>query len=244
MEIGVPPMASDNDRAPQEPRLPASQLFDGLSSDAVERIDTVARKRSFAPGSTIFEEGELADSLYIVASGSVRTYRVDRETSTRENVVTLSIVGAGGSFGEGSLINPSRTNSAEAVQRTECLQLMKDDVIRLMIDFPLFGLAVSQAAIRKVSASEDRVCNFGGGRWSSKRLASLLLQLAETEGVPVKGGWVQIPRPLTQSDLGSIIQASRETVSIQMKKLKDVGAVSVDGKIITVMLERIREAAS
>lgn len=233
---------SDAEGDPMSVGLPKSPLFQGLSQDALQEIAARARKRAFAAGSTIYEEGELADSAYIVVSGEVRRYRVDRETSTRENVVTLGVVTAGGTFGATSLITPSRIDSAESVRRSECLQFMKDELMALMIRFPLFGLSFSQAALALASQAEERLCNFGHGRWSAKRLAGLLLKLAEEEGKPVEGG-VEISRPLTQSDLASLIQAARETVSLQLKKLREQGAVSMKGKVITVMPARLREVS-
>lgn len=223
--------------------LPASPLFEGLDETDLEKIAARARRRTFAAGSTIYEEGEFADSVYIVVSGDVRKFRVDRETSTRENVVTLGIVGPGGNFGEASIISPKRPNSVEAFHRAECLQIMKEDMIALMIEIPMFGLAVSQAAIKMVAVAEGRICNFGSGRWSSKRLASLLLRLADEGGVATVKGGVQINQQLTQSDMASIIQSSRETVSVQLKKLREAGAVLMKGKSIVVYPAKLREIA-
>lgn len=243
---GQPPvLVQDTEPAgdPSSFNLPPSPLFANLPASALSEVASKVRRRAFSAGSTIYEEGEVADSVFIVASGEVRRFRVDRETSTRENVVTLGVSRPGDAFGTSALVSQTRTESAEAVQRTECVQLAKDDLIGLMISFPIFGLAVSQASIQMATAAEDRVCNFGSGRWSSKRLAGLLLKLAEESGPPAADGGVQVSRQITQGDMASIIQAARETVSIQMKKLREQGAIAMQGRTITVFPDRLREVS-
>lgn len=65
------------------------------------------------------------------------------------------------------------------------------------------------------------------------RLAHLLLELAERFGEPLEGGTV-VDIPLSQQDLGNLIGASREIVSLTLSEFRRRGAVSMVGRRIVV----------
>jgi CRP-like cAMP-binding protein len=217
---------------PEQFGLPRSPIFDGLPVDALESLAGAGKRRRLAAGSTIYSEGERAESLFMVVEGEVRRFKTNLD-SPRKNQFTLGSVQPGGLFGEASLTRRERWDSAEAVGDVTLLEWSSDDIISAMVRTPLFGVAVSQSVVNSVVSAEGKVCNFGSGQWSHKRLAQALSALASAEGEPAEGG-IRIKRPITQGDLASIIGSARETVSISMKRLREAGAISVSGKTITI----------
>ncbi|MBI1784964.1 cyclic nucleotide-binding domain-containing protein, partial [Candidatus Sumerlaeota bacterium] len=91
------------------------RLFDGLSSDQIQRLQACAAHMTFEPGSRIFREGDDAMGLFAIISGEVE---VTRKTPTAEAV--LSYLHDGDTLGELGLIHyeGKRTATATAVART------------------------------------------------------------------------------------------------------------------------------
>ena len=57
------------------PILSASPLFEMLSPQELENVAELSRPRRYSVGQIIFEEGELGDSLYVIATGEVEVLR-------------------------------------------------------------------------------------------------------------------------------------------------------------------------
>src|SRR5262249_18702289 len=74
--------------------------FEMLSNQELDYVADLSRPRRFGAGQMIIEEGELGDSVYVIASGEVEVVRKD--ASGAEKVIT--VLGPREFFGERSLI--------------------------------------------------------------------------------------------------------------------------------------------
>jgi CRP-like cAMP-binding protein len=70
------------------------------------------------------------------------------------------------------------------------------------------------------------------------RVAKRLLELADGYGVEKEQG-VEIELRLTQSDLASLVGASRESVNKVLGAFRDQGLVEVEGQKITILDPRV-----
>lgn len=95
--------------------LSGSPLFEMLSNHELEYVAHLSRPRHFKAGEYIFKEGELGDSLYVVANGEVEVLRSDA-TGVPHALATL---GPREFFGEMSLID-KEYRSATVRAKTEC----------------------------------------------------------------------------------------------------------------------------
>ncbi len=92
------------------PNTPAEELLDVVSSASVKK---------FAPGETLFIEGDTGDSVYLIGSGSVT---VSKNIGDRE--VVLSYVPAGNYVGEMALVSDApRSGTVRAAVTTETIRL-------------------------------------------------------------------------------------------------------------------------
>ncbi|MGE5547739.1 MAG: cyclic nucleotide-binding domain-containing protein [Solirubrobacterales bacterium] len=83
------------------------------------------RRRVFAAGATIFEEGERGDEAYVVEYGRVAIYKTVQECR-----VDLGEVLPGGIFGEMALIDDQpRMATAEAEEETACVVIAKERLV-------------------------------------------------------------------------------------------------------------------
>ena len=95
--------------------LSGSPLFEMLSNQELEYVADLSRPRRFDATQVIFEEGELGDSLYIIASGEVDVLRRDATGAQK----VIAALGAQQFFGEMSLID-KEYRSATIRARSDC----------------------------------------------------------------------------------------------------------------------------
>ncbi len=94
-----------------------------------------AEVRSLAKNKCLFEEGEPADSLYLIRSGMVKVSKrsVDRE-------IILAYLVAGNFFGEVSLLKGAqRTASVTTIFPSEVIRLGRDDLEAFLVANPRLG---------------------------------------------------------------------------------------------------------
>lgn len=93
-----------------------SRLFAGLSTEDVQRILAVCEKKIFLTGETLFQEGEIGDTVWIIQSGRVDIYKNIRGDIDR----TLASLGPGEVIGEMGFIDHSRRSAgARTTEPTE-----------------------------------------------------------------------------------------------------------------------------
>src|SRR3954469_25412146 len=100
-----------------------NRLLEGLDADVLERIAPkidIVRKE---PGEIIFREGEPSDSLYLVATGSVK---ISKAAEGNESEI-LDFVSPGNFFGASAmLVGEPHTRTAIAVEPTVIGTLAED----------------------------------------------------------------------------------------------------------------------
>ena len=102
--------------------LREAPLFEDLADDELEEIAWAARPFSAEPGERLFQQGEAAEDLYLLADGRARV--MVRVPGGGERV--LVEVGRGEILGEMALIDGApRSASAEAVEPTRGLRLSR-----------------------------------------------------------------------------------------------------------------------
>jgi glutaminase len=97
--------------------LAAQELLQGLSAEEVAEVAAVSTRREVAAGETIFHEGDAADSLYFLVTGSVSVLLPLPGTGRARRLATL---GAGVAFGEMALLDEGR-RSADVVADRDCV---------------------------------------------------------------------------------------------------------------------------
>ena len=127
-------------------------VFANTSEDLVAEIAGILKEIECAAGHTIFEKGDMGDSMYIVVAGKVRVS--DGET-------TLSLLGEKEIFGELALLDPKpRSATVTAMETTRLFRLDGDTFSQLMagnLDIVRGVLHVLCERLRRTSAAASRV---------------------------------------------------------------------------------------
>ncbi|CAN5532863.1 hypothetical protein BH10ACI1_BH10ACI1_16300 [soil metagenome] len=120
---------------PQE--LAKIKLFELLDKEELDELAAVIDATNYEPEATVFDAGDLGESLFIVRSGEVELFIKDISGQK----IVLKIVKVGGIFGEISMLdNRPRSASAIALEPTEVFALDRDDLLLLFQKKPDAGL--------------------------------------------------------------------------------------------------------
>jgi CRP/FNR family cyclic AMP-dependent transcriptional regulator len=207
-------------------------IFAGLSDQELQSLADSLRKRTFAKGMIIFHKDSPGRSLYIIASGKVRIFLL----SESGQEISVRIYGCGDVFGELSMLDGlPRSAGAVAIEKTEVLTLDRDDFLALLERFPRLAAGIIATLSQrfryttKYAESLAFLDVFG-------RVADRLLELADCYGVDRAEGR-EIDLRLTQTDLASLVAATRESVNKVLGTFRDEGLIKLDGQRI-IILER------
>ena len=128
--------------------LRSSPFFAELSAGAMEEIVSVAQPASFEPGSTIVAEGDAADGMYVVASGTAEV-----DVGGRFHRLT-----SGDFFGEMALITSSkRLATVKATERVEALKIPAEEFRELLNRRPEIAIAMLAGVVQRLREVEQRV---------------------------------------------------------------------------------------
>lgn len=167
--------------------------------------------RRYRKGAILITEGDRAETMFIVLSGTVRVYSVDE----RDREITYGIVGAGATLGEMALDGGARSASAIALEPCVCAAISRPVLLAKIAADPGFALSliikiIGIARIATRTARSMALLDVYG------RVVALLEALAVARS---DGTRIIAPRP-THADLASRVGCSREMVSRLVKDLR------------------------
>ena len=135
--------------------LQKSPLFEMVSPAELELAAEMSRPRRFAAGEMVFEEGDLGDALFVIASGEVE---VLRKNDAGEQKV-LQVLAPPEFFGEMSLIDKEyRSASVRAKVDSVLLQLTAENFAAFR-RYHRDGFAFVVMNIARVLSSRLRAAN-------------------------------------------------------------------------------------
>lgn len=212
-----------------------------LSGLPIAEIDELVRKTEsmrLSRGDKVWSSGDATDSVYWIRSGIVRVGSVGG--SNRE--LTLRFHGRNEVFGIRSLFtDEARTTTAVA----------HEDAVVFRTPVPVIeaaarrngdlGLRLSSLLVARQLRLEARL---SGLVFSpvQKRLLAIFRELAADFGVRDSRGVILTLR-LTHRELGTLVGASRETVSLAMSALRKAKAVTTEDRHIVLLGEKLRKSA-
>ena len=214
-----------------------SILTDDTYAKTLGKISEGMHVMSVRKGEAIFSQGDRADSVYFVQSGSVKMSVVSY--AGKEGV--LAIIGPHGFFGEESLTEQSlRTHTATAMEPSTVLQVEKRSMVRaLHAQSDLAEAFMAFLLKRSINLEEDLADQLFNH--SEKRLARVLLKLAQV-GDQAAVSDSTIPG-LSHETLAEMVGTTRSRVNFFMKKFERLGFIDykhglkVNNSLLTVVLQ-------
>ena len=180
--------------------LSRAGIFQGVDPVAVQNLIEQMETVRFPRGTTIFDEGEPGDRLYIITSGKIKLAR--HAPDGRENLLT--VMGPSDMFGELSIFDPGpRTSSAVCVTEVTAATMNSEMLKQWVGDHPAIAqqlLRVLARRLRRTNANlADLIFTDVPGR-----VAKTLLQLANRFGSQ-EGGALRVNHDLTQEEIAQLV---------------------------------------
>jgi hypothetical protein len=129
--------------------LKSVSLFRDIPAEKLSRIAAIAEERAVPPGTVILKAGDFGESMFVVASGSVRVHLEDRE---------LTVFHRGDCVGEMSLLDGApRSASATALEQTTLLEIDQQNFYEVMETYPEIMKEVVRLLTRRLREANDRI---------------------------------------------------------------------------------------
>lgn len=164
-------MAESNDRAAAKEALLFASLPDALAEEILLRATT----KSYDRGSTVFLQGDRAESIFVVMEGWFKLYRI---TPTGSEAV-VGVFTKGRSFGEAvALSGDAYPVSAEAVTDGRLLHVRASILEQMMKERPEIAIAILSSAFRHLQGLVSQVEQLKA-HTGAQRVAEFLLELCD-----------------------------------------------------------------
>ncbi|MGA8231126.1 MAG: Crp/Fnr family transcriptional regulator [Candidatus Acidiferrales bacterium] len=199
----------------------ASKPSPGVSHAVLrKKFRTGMTFRSYRDKEVVFSQGDPADSVFYIESGTVKLTAV----SIRKKAI-IAILQRASFFGEGCLAGQSlRICTARSIGLSNIVRLQKERTVRTLKRDPQFAaLFVGYLLSRVVRIEEDLIDQFFN--FSERRLARVLMLFGQI----TKESKPESPLKVSQSTLAEMVGTTRARVSKFMNEFKKKGLVSYNG---------------
>ena len=209
--------------------LARAGIFQGVDPDAVVNLIGDMQTETFPRGTTIFDEGEPGNTLYIIIDGKVKLAR--HAPDGRENL--LSVMGPSDMFGELSIFDPGpRTSSAVCVTEVTAASMNSDLLHQWIDDHPGISAQLLRMLARRLRRTNNSLADLIFTDVPG-RVAKALLQLANRFGTQ-EGPNLRVTHDLTQEEIAQLVGASRETVNKALAEFAHRGWIRLEGKSVVI----------
>jgi CRP/FNR family cyclic AMP-dependent transcriptional regulator len=190
----------------------------------------------YSKGETIFDETNPSQSLHLIVQGRVKV------ATHLENggQAMVDIYNTDDFFGESCLLGPDR--GAEHAAALDNVTLMSWDAAEIEDQVqrqPRLGIALMQMLAKRTLDYGGRIQSFVLHR-TPERLVSSLLHFAFRWGEQNADGSVRIP-PLTHQVIAEYVGTSREIVTFQMNRLRQMGFLRYSRQGIQVYTDALQD---
>ena len=216
--------------------LAHSTLFAALSEEA--RLDVARRfsPRRYEKDDYLFWEGEPAEWLVFVAEGQIKM--IKHSESGRETI--LATFGPGQIVGEvGVLVGETYPATAQALEPALTFGIRRDDYIALVRQNPELAWALIQELGHRLQRAHETIRSLAVEK-VERRVARVVLRMANTAGERLEDGSVRISVPLSRQDIADMAGTVIETAIRALSKFQKQGLIETeDGHIILLQAHRL-----
>ena len=218
-------MPTNDGRAPMlVPSL--REVFDRASAADTRRVDAQE---------TIYASGEADEFLYLIESGQVKVSMA----SAGGKDCLIAVYRTGELFGESCFAGAAkRFETATAMQPTVVRRVSRRDFVSEVEKAKAADAIMQHLATRMVErqwAVFDLVTLA-----SERRLAKVLLDVAEKLGVP-EGPYLRLDQKISHEELSQMVGTTRPRITAFMQKFRTLGIIETAGRAISVHKQRTRE---
>jgi CRP-like cAMP-binding protein len=209
-------------------------FWDALDGRERAALRDAGRPRTYRPRAPLCYQGDDSDHIVVIESGWAKVV----SSSAAGHAVVLAVRGPGDLVCESAVLGGrERSATVQALDEIRALVVPASRFTAFLDAHPRVWMLVSGTFVRRLDDAGRRAQAHVSAQ-GARRLAILLEGLAELSArrAPAgPGGEIAIGPPLSQEELGSWMDASRETVARALAVLRDAGLVRTGRRRITVV---------
>lgn len=210
-------------------RLANGCLAKGLDGDEIKRLETIiSHKRPLKPSEFLYRQDDQAQSLFVVKSGSFRSTVLDAEGI--EHTVDFHLPGE--LIGLEALQKGLFRGSVEALETASVCELPLAQLSPLSSKIPGLQSQLLHIIGSQFAAQHDRAALLGNHPASEKTARFLLMLSHRYSNLGYSSTEFNLSMP--RYHIASFLCLSLETVSRQLKRLKEKGLISVQKRGIHI----------
>jgi len=201
-----------------------------LEGKELEQLNGIVRRpRSLSRSDQLYRVGERFRALYVVRSGSLKTFTVADDG--REQVTGFHLPGE--LVGLDAIFSASHPSVAQALETTSVCEMPFDRLADLGGSIAGLQRQLIRAMSREIRNDEDHVMALGKMS-AEERLAALLLNFAgrfRERGYSAREFHLRMSR----HDIGNYLGLAMETVSRLFSRFQDLGLIEVERKFVRIL---------
>jgi CRP/FNR family cyclic AMP-dependent transcriptional regulator len=210
--------------------------FARLKNEALAHFEAIAPEVSRSRGERLFVEGETARCVFVILSGRVKLSVSSREGRT----AILRVAGPGEILGISAAMSGSaHETTAEAAELCRVKAIRVSDFLQLLQQFPEAAAEATSCLLREYRVALNNVCRLALPNTVAGRLASLLLEWLDGPRATASNDRQVNDRrfivALTQEEIASMTNTSRETVSRVLHQFQQDKLIRIKGASVTIL---------
>jgi CRP/FNR family cyclic AMP-dependent transcriptional regulator len=194
-------------------------VWEGLSTEAIGELAQRIIERRFQAGDTVYAPGDASEAVFLLLTGRIRLYGM-----AWGQELTFEIIRAGSIFGIASLVERTHSEYAQALEPSRVGLLDLNDFWHLVRQNPEVNVRLVKLLGDRLRSNRSRMTDIALKEVPA-RLANLILDLIQREGVVTHQGHYKIPTHYTHEQLATMIGAKRVAVTRAFGRLQDAGCV-------------------
>lgn len=208
--------------------LRGCSMFADVPADDLKKIARIALPRRTERGEYLFREGDPARGFFIVRKGAVSIHRIGADGAEK----VIHVFRQGTSFAEGTLGNEANYPAgARAVEESELLFIPRTEFLALLRADADIALRIIGSMSQHLRLLENALEDLQGKDVETRLMNWLLKRCPH----PLATSPVEISLDVTKSVLAAELSTRNETLSRALAKLRDIGQIEVEGKVIRIL---------
>jgi len=216
--------------------------FCNLKGETLSEFLAIAPESSRSRGETLFVEGETPRYVFLICSGRVKLTVTSREGRT----AILRVAGPGEILGlSPAMSGTANETTAEAVELCRVKAIRVSEFLNFLQKYPEASREATRCLLHDYRVVLNNVCRLALPNTVAGRLATLLLEwLNHGPASSTKTSSTNNHRfivTLTQEEIASMANTSRETVSRVLNQFQHDKLISIKGAVVTILQPRALE---
>lgn len=201
-----------------------------LGETELAEFEHGSQTHRYMRGEMIFAPSAHPHSVYLLQSGLARIYRLSQEGGE----TSFGYVAPGEVFGELPAFGEyPRESFAQAVRTSQVWKIPRENFQRVLAARSALAIQITKQIGDRLKKVESRVEDLVF-RTVRTRLARMLGELAEDFGCN-ENGYRVIDIPITQSELATLVGATRQTVNQTLREFSNQGLIGRDQRRIVLL---------